>query len=36
MIRLALTKPSIVTIFMVAKFTTILKDDKKMKLDIFK
>jgi hypothetical protein len=36
MIRLALTKSSIVTIFMVANFTTIFEDDKKMKLDIFK
>jgi hypothetical protein len=35
MIRLALTKSSIVTIFTVAKFTTIFEDDKKMKLDIF-
>jgi hypothetical protein len=35
-IRLALTKSSIVTIFMVSKFTTISEDDKKMKLDIFK
>ncbi len=35
-IRLALTKSSIGTIFMVAKFTTIYEDDKKMKLDIFK
>lgn len=35
-IRLALTKSNIVTIFMVAKFTTIFEGDKKMKLDIFK